>query len=453
MKRFLALLLSVALLLCMAACSKDSTESTPVSCSITVSELVGTARTLRFDGLSELLSIGSTISLGDSVITDRDSTATLTVDGTETSIVLSPSSEILFKTAVDSNGSTQIVIALKSGSIANSIDIALEESDVYEVCTGDMTMAIRGTDAYVSFTEKGTCVSLLTGKAYVLNHADGNVYTVPAGVQGYFNADSEPTFELIDTDSFGEYSSASSAMLAKVENENKDYALDFEATLRDSYLLSEVDYTFTADAPIEGTPTAKEALENSEDAVVTTTTTVSTTTTTTSETEAETTTEATTTTSSAAKTTTAKKTTTTAKKTTTTAKTTTATTAATTTATTATTTTTTAASSEATEATTTTTTTTAANTAEKYQITFTGLYYLNDSDEWVALTEYTLTSFEVTAGVSTAQTCQYNGENFVFTVNWNSTDYTEGESYTIYADSYPDTYGNVYTNASAVLIS
>lgn len=430
MKRLMAIILTAALIFCLSACSEKQSEDGQVSCTVTVSDLTGTARTLRFDGVSELLSIGSTVSLGDSVITDRDSTATLTVDGTETSIILSPSSEILFKTAVDGNGSTQIVIALKSGSIANSIDMKLEENDVYEVCTGDMTMAIRGTDAYVEFTDKGTAVALLTGTAYVFNYADGKTYTVPAGVQGCFNIEGAPEFEFIDIELFGK-TAAAEGMLKKVADEDKDFSGAFEKELRDNYAVDNIDYNFTVDAPVQGVPNAGEAVvesEKSQTTVATTTTTTATTTATTIATTTEATGQTTSTTAqntaSSAKTT--KKT---SRSTAAPAKTTTTTTVTTTT--------------------TTTTTVAPYPSAERYQITLTGLYYEAPDGQWVAITEYVLTAYVVEANIDVPIPCQYNGENFLFTVNWKTDEYTEGESYRLYADSFPETYTNIYTNISA----
>lgn len=433
MRRVTAVFLAAVLLLLIVACG-ESPSATAQTINITIAQLTGTARTLRADGLAEALAVGSEIFLGDSVITDRDSTVNLDVDSIDTSITVSPSSEIVFSTVSNDDGDVSIIITVRKGSISNSVDVSLDAGDIYEVCTGDLTMAIRGTDAYVERSEDETAIALLTGYAYVFNYYDGVTYEVPAGVCGYFYTDAQPDFELFDTESFSEFSEAAATMLAKVENESPDYADAFESTLRDSYAIDpEYEFNWTEGYDPSALIAEEPVALGSEQ-------------TTTSEDVTETTTTATTVESTRATTTTVTAATATAATTTTSTTTTTAT--ATTTAEAPTT-------SEATTTTTasTTTTTTTTSSASQYTVQFTGLYYADDTGNWIAITEDVVYSFIPEEGVYTPVELTYEGNTFSFSFTWNEAsagNYTAEAQNRLYASSYPS---DLYNNVSTIVIA
>ncbi len=284
MKRTIAVILSVAILLFAVACGEPAATPAPTAedMGITIAELVGTARTMRGDGTAEALSVGSQLDAGDSIITDRDSTVDLKIAELDTLITVSPSSEILFNTASADESGSGIVIVVRKGSISNSVDVKLEAGDIYEVCTGDMTMAIRGTDAYVEYGEYSTSISLLTGYALVYNYYDGFTYIVPSGVTGTFVPDDKPSFELIDLRTFAKKSEAAEAMMKNAREDNLKYFDEetFERELRDSYRLDGgEDYSFSVTSPLverEATTTTSEVTTTTTSATtaeVTTTTT------------------------------------------------------------------------------------------------------------------------------------------------------------------------------------
>ena len=313
MKRAIAVLLAATLLLFVVGCGESaatpsSSSTSPSSTSpmssvegedldISITGLEGTARTLRGDGTAEILTLGSELGVGDSIITDRDSTVDLQVSDLSTFITVSPSSEILFDTASSAEDGRELVIVVRKGSISNSVDVKLEAGDIYEVCTGDMTMAIRGTDVLVQSENGVTSISLLTGSALVYNYYDEQVYVVPAGVMGHFMPDDEPVFEIIQLGSYAGISEAAEALIKNAEADDKEYfqAEEFERELRDSYLVTDGTYSFSVTSPL---------VESSDDTETTTATVTSAV-----ETTSETTTSATTTARTTARTTTKKTTT------------------------------------------------------------------------------------------------------------------------------------------------
>ena len=273
-RKLTAVLLSVIILLSIAGCGEKPSggeTADAVQRQAVISQLSGEARILRGDGSSEKAAKGSVLVSGDSVLTESGAVATLSLDDDKT-LTVSPSSEIMFSTLTE-DGGTKTVILVKRGSLANSVDQKLEAGDIYEVCTGDMTMAIRGTDAYLEATPNGTAVSLLTGYALSFNYTTGKVYIVPAGVSALFPPNAEPSFELIDPEAFAESSEAAAAMLKKVEKENKNYKKDFETKLRESYIDSS-GYSFSISAPMAGAVPSAEI--TTTQAVTTTATTTST---------------------------------------------------------------------------------------------------------------------------------------------------------------------------------
>lgn len=248
-KKLIALLLSVVLLLGITACGEAPSGEAPAARQAVISQLLGEARILRGDGSAEKAAQGSILLSGDSILTEEGAVAAISLDDDKT-LTVSPSSEIMFSTLTE-DGGTKTVILIKRGSLANSVDQKLEAGDIYEVCTGDMTMAIRGTDAYMEATPNGTVISLLTGYALSFNYNTGKAYIVPAGVSALFPPEGEPAFELIDPEAFAACSEAAAAMLQKVEKENKNYKNDFETELRESY-IDNSGYSFSIAEPMAG---------------------------------------------------------------------------------------------------------------------------------------------------------------------------------------------------------
>jgi len=292
MKKAIAVLLAAMMLLLTGACGKTNADSPAPDVeemSVTVVELSGSARILRGDGVAESLEKGSKLAPGDSIITDRDSTVDIQVSGLSSEITISPSSEVLLNTAASEEGGNEFIMVVRKGSVSNSVDIKLEEGDIYEVCTGDMTMAIRGTDALVHCEDGVTSISLLTGYALVYNYADDQIYTVPCGLEGCFSIDGPPKFELIELDGYAEISEAAGRMMERASADDKDFADSFEATLRESYLEADSEYVFSVTEPL--TETEEEAEGGNSEAA---TTTAEPTATTAPSTTAETTTEKTT---------------------------------------------------------------------------------------------------------------------------------------------------------------
>lgn len=281
MKRAIAVLLAAAIMLFAVGCGESaepqssSPSASPMASTdsagmeVSVAEVEGNARLLRGDGTGEMLKQGTLLRVGDSVITDRDSTVKLQLSDLSATVNVSPSSEILLETADNAGTGRELIIVVRKGSISNSVDVKLEAGDIYEVCTGDMTMAIRGTDALVDCRDGVTSISLLTGYALIYNYYDGEVYIVPSGVIGRFMPEEEPVFELIELGSYAGTSEAAAALLEEVEADDRNFseAESYEKKLRDSYLVED-GYTFrVTDSQVED----EEEIPTTTTAAVTTT--------------------------------------------------------------------------------------------------------------------------------------------------------------------------------------
>ena len=220
MKRVIAVLLAAAIMLFAAGCGEQaSPPQTPSSSAaesggmdVTVVEVSGSAHVLHGDGTTGVLAPGSILGAGDSLITDRESTVELRLGGLDTLITVSPSSEIFLDRSLAADSGRELILVVRKGSVSNSVDVKLQAGDIYEVCTGDMTMAIRGTNALVDSRDGVTSVSLLTGTALVYNYFDGETYVVPSGVTGRFYSNDEPVFELIELGRYEEVSPAAKAL-------------------------------------------------------------------------------------------------------------------------------------------------------------------------------------------------------------------------------------------------
>lgn len=213
----------------LSGCGESSPVQPEVSTAITdtircieVVQISGSAAVIHSDGTTEKLSVGSKLVESDNIVTSNDCVLTLTLDGNKT-ITVDPSSSI-FVHSLTADG-TNTVLAIEDGGIASSVD-GLEEGDVYEVCTRDTTMAIRGTDVFVGYSkDKGTTVLLLTGSAIVLDYASNVVYNVPTGQTSTIKPNTAPIYSLVKDSSVN--SDAVSAMKKRVKDENPDFEKDF----------------------------------------------------------------------------------------------------------------------------------------------------------------------------------------------------------------------------------
>lgn len=446
-KKLIALLLSVVLLLGITACgeapSGDNTAA--IARQAVISQLSGEARILRGDGSAEKAAVGSILLSGDSVLTEEGAVATLSLDDDKT-LTVSPSSEIMFSTLTE-DGGTKTVILIKRGSLANSVDQKLGAGDIYEVCTGDMTMAIRGTDAYIEATPNGTVVTLLTGYAISFNYTVGKAYVVPSGISALFPPNADPSFELIDLDAYAARSEAAAAMLEKVKKDTPDFKKGFESELRESY-IDDSGYSFSIAEPMAGAvPSAEITASTAE---VTTTATVTTTavshtkpaaptakptakptaptpptppsppTPTASPTDATSASEAAPTVPSVSPMAMASSASPTAA----------------------------APSSQPTAATT--ASTEAEPDAVYYDVVLTGLYYQAESGEWIPLTTGQIWSGRMENGGFTTVNYTLNGETFTFWVQCSEQMATPYD-YPYFSNSYPSDYQSVKTFASATL--
>lgn len=235
----------------MSGCEGNTPVQPEVSATITdtircieVAQISGSAAVIHSDGTTEKLSIGSKLVESDNIVTSNDCVLTLTLDGNKT-ITVDPSSSIFVHSLTADGSST--VLAIEDGGVASSVD-GLEENDVYEVCTKDATMAIRGTDVFVGCSETdGTTILLLTGSAIVLDYSSDNVYSVPTGQISTIKAGMPPVYSLVKDSDIT--SDAVSEMEKRVEDENPDFEKDFISEIGEDNTIK-TDYKFSVTKPV-----------------------------------------------------------------------------------------------------------------------------------------------------------------------------------------------------------
>lgn len=256
----------------MSGCEGGTSAQPEISAAITdtircieVAQISGSAAVIHSDGATEKLSVGSKLVESDNIVTSNDCVLTLTLDGNKT-ITVDPSSSI-FVHSLTADGSGT-VLAIEDGGVASSVD-GLEEDDVYEVCTKDATMAIRGTDVFVGYNETdGTTILLLTGSAIVLDYSSDNVYGVPTGQISTIKSGMPPVYSLVKDSNIS--SDAVSAMKKRVEDENPDFEKDFISEIGEDNTVK-TDYEFSVAESV--LPDPQSAAEAETTAAATTTTT------------------------------------------------------------------------------------------------------------------------------------------------------------------------------------